>query len=188
MINYLKELDKKIFILIHHDGENSFFNFIMPFVRDKYFWTPLYIVFLILIFYHFKKKSWIIIFAVTLLITITDQLSSSVFKPIFHRLRPCQNSELSAYMNHVIDCGSGFGFVSSHAANHFALAVFIGLLFYSRIKWLLFVLLAWAALVCYAQVYVGYHYPADVICGGIVGTIPSVLLYRYLKKRLTKTN
>lgn len=187
MLEYLRELDKKIFILIHHDWENSFFNFIMPYIRDKYFWIPVYIVFLIVIIYRFRKKSWMVVVAIALLITVTDQISSSIFKPLFHRLRPCQNPELSAYMNHMIDCGSGFSFVSSHAANHFALAVFIGLIFYNRMKWFMYVLVVWAAVICYAQVYVGYHYPADVICGGIIGIIPPMILYHYLKKHLTAT-
>lgn len=188
MIDWLKALDKKIFLFIHNGLSNSFFDFIMPWIRDKYFWIPLYIVFLLMLVYYFRKKSWIVIFASLTVVGISDFISSGIFKPLFHRLRPCQNPELVSHIHNIITCGSGFSFVSSHAANHFALAVFLGLIFNEKLKWLLPVLLFWAALICFAQVYVAYHYPADVAIGAIVGIIPGLIAAHLLKYWLKKSS
>lgn len=188
MIDWLIALDKKLFLFIHNGLSNSFFDFTMPWIRDKYFWIPLYIFFIILIIYYFRNKSVIVILTSLAVVGISDFISSGIFKPMFHRLRPCQNSELASHIHNIIACGSGFSFVSSHAANHFALAVFLGLIFNKKIKWLLPVLLFWAAVICFAQVYVAYHYPADVAIGAIVGIIPGIFAALILKSWLKKSS
>ncbi len=97
------------------------------------------------------------------LILFTDQLTSSVLKPVVARLRPCSNAYgvREVHMPMLVECGSGFSMPSSHAANHFAIAVFVGLLFYRNSRFLIVALLLWAALVSVAQVYVGVHFPLD---------------------------
>ncbi len=173
MIDWLIELDKKLFLLIHNGMSNSFFDFIMPWIRNKYFWIPIYIVFILLMIYYFRKKSWLVILSAFAVVGIADFISSGILKPMFHRLRPFHNPDLISHIHQVISFGSGFSFVSSHAANHYALAVFIGIIFKEKINWLFPVLLCWATLICFAQVYVAYHYPADIVAGSVVGIIPA---------------
>ena len=188
MIDWLKALDKKLFLFIHDGLSNSFFDITMPWIRDKFFWIPLYIIFIFMMIYYFRKKSWLVFLTALAVVGVSDFISSGIFKPLFHRLRPCQNSELALHIHQLITCGSGFSFVSSHAANHFALAVFLGLIFKEKIKWLLPVLLFWAAVICFAQVYVAYHYPADVAVGAIAGIIPAYFAARILKYWLKKSS
>ena len=188
MIDWLKALDKKLFLFINNGISNSFFDFTMPWIRDKYFWIPLYIIFILLIIYYFRKTSAIVILTSLAAVGISDFMSSGIFKPMFHRLRPCQSPELASYIHNIIAGGSGFSFVSSHAANHFAIAIFLGLIFNKKIKWLLPVLLFWAAVICFAQVYVAYHYPADVVVGAMVGIIPGIIAARILKSWLKKSS
>ena len=184
MMEQLKEWDKKLFLLINDGMSNSFFDFIMPWMRDKYFWIPLYIIFIIMMIYYYRKKSWMVIGVTLAVVGVSDFVSSGIFKPFFHRLRPCQNPELASNIHHIIECGSGYSFVSSHAANHFALAVFLGLIFKEKIKWLLPVLILWAAIICFAQIYVGYHYPADIFVGAVIGIISALIGVTVLKKYL----
>ncbi len=184
MMEELKELDKKLFLLINDGMSNSFFDFLMPWMRDKYFWIPLYIIFIVMMIYYFRKQSWIVIGVTLAVVGVSDFVSSGIFKPFFHRLRPCQNPELASHIHHIIECGTGYSFVSSHAANHFALAVFLGLIFKEKIKWFLPVLILWASLICFAQVYVGYHYPSDILAGAVIGIIPALIAASVLKKRL----
>lgn len=188
MIDWLKELDKKIFLFIHDGMSNPFFDFIMPWIRDKYIWIPLYLIFIALMIYHFRKKSWLVIIVCLATVGISDFISSGIFKPVFHRLRPCQNPELALHIHHIIDCGGGFSFISSHAANHFALAIFLGMIFRNKIKWLLPVLVAWASVICFAQVYIAYHYPSDVVCGALLGISAGFLGVKTMNYWLKKSS
>jgi undecaprenyl-diphosphatase len=92
-------------------------------------------------------------------------------KPIFHRVRPCNNPALNSIIHLIVPCGSGYSFPSSHAANHFAMGIFSAITLGKRYKWVLPLAIVWAISVSFAQVYVGVHYPIDVTCGGIIGTI-----------------
>lgn len=110
-----------------------------------------------------------------------DQISVQLFKDVFMRLRPCHNPEI-ADLIHTINgaCGGQYGFVSSHAANTFGLALFVGLIFKKHVPFLLKALLIWAAVVSYSRIYVGVHYPADLICGAILGSIIAFLMWKAL--------
>ena len=188
MIDWLISLDKKLFLFFHERISNSLFDFLMPWLRNKYFWIPLYIYFIFLIIYYFRKQSWMVIIAAFITVGISDFISSGVLKPFFHRLRPCQNSELVSHIHNIIICGSGFSFVSSHAANHFAVAVFLGIIFKNKINWLLGILLIWAATISFAQVYVAYHYPTDIFGGAIVGIISGLFVSYFLNYWLKKSS
>jgi len=105
-----------------------------------------------------------------------DQISVKLFKEVFERLRPCHNDEI-AHLVHTIR----FSFVSSHATNSFAVAVFTGLTLRKHYRFLLPALLFWAAIVSYSRIYVGVHYPGDLICGSAIGTIIAFFVYFLLK-------
>lgn len=183
--DFLQNIDEQFFILINRIWANKFFDLIMPPVRDRKFWIILYIVIALIILWKFKLKGLIIIALLALNFGISDQLSSSVIKPAAGRIRPCNNENFKQQVIlRIEDCGVGKSFTSSHATNTFAFAVLLGLLFRKRLKYLFPVVIFWAALVSYAQIYVGVHYPLDIICGALVGTIISLIIYNLAKKFL----
>jgi len=169
MIETLRHIDYRLFYFINHDCANDFLDFLCPVLREKLVWLPVYA----LIAWHFFKvygtRAWWLAVSAAVTIIMSDQLSSAIIKPIFHRLRPCNNPDLAATIRLVIhDCGGGFSFVSSHAANHFALATFLSFIIKKRMKFVP-VLYLWAASIALSQVYVGVHFPADVTAGALVG-------------------
>ncbi|MEO0898404.1 MAG: phosphatase PAP2 family protein [Bacteroidota bacterium] len=139
-------------------------------ISEKWFWIPAYLVVLFLLKkqYSWKKIGGILI-AVALLILCTDQITSSLLKPTVKRFRPCQvEAQLDFEVHQVHDkCGGKYGFASSHAANFFGLATFLSLLFKRRGNSLIF--LGAAILVAYSRIYLGVHYPLDVLVGGLLG-------------------
>ena len=180
--------DQQIFFFINRQLSNPAFDFIMPYVRERDFWIPLYVL---LVFYFvrlLKKWSWVALLTAAITVVITDQVSSSLLKPWIARLRPCNDPSLAEQVQLIVNCGSGFSFVSSHAANHFGIACFLIVMLQHRLKWILPVALFWAALVSFAQVYVGVHYPLDVICGGLLGVAIGILAGKICKGILIKHN
>ena len=186
MIDYLNTLDTSFFLSIN-GFHNSFFDAVMVFISGKLSWLPLYIFLLYLIIRQYKWKSLLVLAFIGLLILAADQLSVHAFKNTFQRLRPCHNEEFKLIVHTVKGCGGQFGFVSSHAANSFALLVFISLLLKRFYKWLAPALLVWGILIAYSRVYLGVHYPGDVLGGALLGAgIGWVifLIYQQAEKRI----
>jgi membrane-associated phospholipid phosphatase len=168
--NDLLANDKAVFAVLNGKWTNSFFDAIMPWVRDSKNWIPLYMVILAVLFYKWGKKAWKWVLMVVINVALTDQISSSFFKPFFHRLRPCADPTIMHQSRLLLDhCSGGFSFTSSHAANHFGLAMFIVMTLQPLLKNYRYLFLIWAALICYAQIYVGVHFPLDVFVGSIIG-------------------
>jgi len=163
----------------------------MWFVSARLSWIPLYLLIIYLYIKKYKKETWLIVLATIVLITISDQSSVHLFKNIFERLRPCHNPEIQDLVHLVNNkCGGKFGFFSSHAANSFALATFTSFVFRKRIYTLLIIF--WAAFLSYSRVYLGRHYPGDIIAGALFGLLVGYLIYllfqRILKKTKPKSN
>jgi undecaprenyl-diphosphatase len=135
----------------------------------------------VLINFSAKAYWWVIFFMVT--VALTDMAGTYIFKAGFERLRPCNNQEVLPHLKLLVGCPSGYGFISNHAANHFGMAMFLFITFRGLFKhWILLAFL-WAGIICYAQVYVGVHYPSD-IAGGmalglIFGTFTGLLFNKY---------
>ncbi|MCW5914071.1 MAG: phosphatase PAP2 family protein [Chitinophagaceae bacterium] len=162
--------DQSLFHKINGEWTNSFLDFTLPFVREPFFWAPLYIFLGLFALLNFKGKGiwWVLAFLI--LVMVSDFTSSSVIKEAFFRLRPCRDPEMAGQVRFIVKyCPVSSSFVSSHAVNHFAISTFIFATFRKPLSNWWALILLWAALVCYAQVYVGVHYPVDVLAGGLFG-------------------
>lgn len=170
MIETLHDFDVELFLSIHRGMSNGFFDWLLPLVRNRYFWSPLYLFIIIFCFKEYKKNGWYIIGMLLLTFALGDMIASRIIKPMVARVRPCNEMTLVNDIIHRVPCGSGQSFPSAHATNHFAIAVFLILVFYPRWKPILPLALAWAFIISFAQIYVGVHYPIDTIAGALLGT------------------
>lgn len=170
-MDYLINLDESIFLLINRTAQNTFFDWLLPLWRNKYFWIPAYLIFSGLLITKVGKKSlWIFLF-LGLTIATSDLTSSFLIKENVERIRPCNDPVFQKKVFLRAPCGSGYSFTSSHATNHLALATFLFLLFGDRLKRWKYGLLLWAISIGFAQVYVGVHYPLDVLFGFLLGGV-----------------
>ena len=184
MIDYLKHIDTELFLWLNNK-HNTFFDFVMFWSTDKYTWIPFYILILYFVRRKFHRRTSLVIALVPVLILLSDQISVHGFKEVFERYRPCHNLLIQNQVHLIAGCGGEFGFVSSHAANTFATALFLSLLFKKRnVTVLLFI---WASFVSYTRIYAGVHYPADVLGGAILGMAIAVImakLFYYLEHKI----
>ena len=170
-IESLKKLDRLLFILIHNDSDHFVLDNVMVAIRNPYTWIPLYALVLFYITRKTGNRAWLFILLSLLTFAITDGLSASILKPFFARARPCHDPDINIYIRNLVDCGGVYSFPSSHASNHFGLAAFW---FWSAWKitgnkwhWVW----VWAGLIGYAQIYVGKHFPFDILAGALLGWI-----------------
>lgn len=190
MIQKIIALDQWLFLKINQQGKNDLFDTVMPFFREAKFWIPFYLFMVLLVFFNVKQKVWVwLLFAVGT-IAISDPVSSRIFKPYFDRPRPCADVNFGPQVRLLLDyCSSSGSFTSSHAANHFGLAMFLFLTLQNLIGWQRYLLFLWAFMVSYAQIYVGVHYPADVLGGACIGIAAGGITgYFYNKKFGLTTN
>jgi undecaprenyl-diphosphatase len=133
-------------------------------------WLPIYALLLLWVFRSKVERPFNLILVLVVSVALSDQISSSLIKPLVQRDRPCRHPLTAAECQIRVTCGSGYGFVSSHAANHFALAWALG--WALRARWGkagLWIGSVWAGLVCIAQIRVGVHFPGDVLVGALIG-------------------
>lgn len=180
MIESLLHIDREIFIAIHNGMANPFFDWLLPHLREAMTWIPLYLLFVILAVRKYKIQGLYIILATVLVVVLTDRFSAGFMKPFFERLRPCHEPNLSDYIRGLIDCGGQYGFISSHATNHFGLAVMLTWFFkkVSQLSCTSWVFYVWAGVICFAQIYVGKHYFGDVLVGALCGVLIGTFVLR----------
>jgi len=176
MFDQIIQLDQNLFFAINQGLSNSFFDWLMPALRNRYFWTPLYLFIIIFLVKNYGKNGWLILLFSVFTFGLTDYFSSSIIKPTVQRLRPCNDPEIKNQVINRVSCGSGYSFPSAHAANHFGLATFLILLFYHKWRLILSIGLFWALSICFAQIYVGVHYPSDVIIGAMLGSMMGYIM------------
>ncbi len=166
----LIQFDQHLFQLINH-WDNGWLNAIMPLWREKTTWIPLYLLFSVWVGWKFKKAGLLFLLTAILCVGIADTMSSKIIKKSVERLRPCRTPGLADDVKLLVPCGGGHSFTSSHATNHFALAVFLVSTLGRFLKRIKIPLLLWAASIAFGQVYVGVHFPLDVISGSILGSL-----------------
>jgi undecaprenyl-diphosphatase len=180
MIDFFKNIDTQLFLFLN-GCHNSFFDKVMWQISSIIFWVPFYMVLIGVIIYKYRQQSVYIILSLALVVLISDQLSSSVIKPLVERLRPSHDSSLEGLVHFVNEYKGGmFGFVSSHAANTFGLAMFLSLLF--RNRYFSVFIFFWAALVSYSRIYLGVHYPGDIVGGAIIGIASAWFVFLLLSR------
>lgn len=177
----LDNIDKAIFTFIHAKAAVPWLDWLMLAIRNGYTWIPLYVFLLYWILRYHLKYSWQFILLSVVCFATTNHLAVEIIKPHFQRLRPCHDAVLQPILRNILDCGGRYSLPSAHAANHFGLAAFwflsVALINGKRLYWFWL----WAFLVGYAQVYVGKHYPFDIVLGAVIGIVTGVICYLLFK-------
>ena len=184
LLEKLKQWDQSFFIKLNSDWTNPVFDSLMPFMRNGMHWAPVYLFFGMLALFNFKRRgAWWILFFITT-VALTDLGGNYLFKQNFYRPRPCAEPGLIFQVRLLIDnCTTASSFISNHAANHFGMATFFFITFKPVFKkWAAFAFL-WAAMIAYAQVYVGIHYPGDVLTGALFGSLIGLGTGKLFNKR-----
>jgi membrane-associated phospholipid phosphatase len=175
MLSNIRELivrwDHIVWYYINVQWHTPVLDFIMPFLRNPWFWAPLYLFLAVFIPSRFGRNGFVWCAGFIIAFALSDQAAASLLKPFFHRLRPCFNPYLSDIVNLLVPCGGEYGFPSVHATNHFSIGLFSAVTLGRRARWVWYIAIFWAALVSLAQVYVGVHFPLDVAFGGLVGSL-----------------
>lgn len=183
--------DRELFLYLNKLGSEPYDAFWL-WVSETGSWIPFYVLLAIFLPRMARGKQLLFAFLVLFLnVFFTDSGSVWLFKEQFQRLRPCHVESLLEQMRLVKEgCGGQYGFVSSHAANTFGLATLYGLISHWRHKWVLWFLMLWAILVSFSRIYLGVHYPLDIICGGIYGAFcgwGSYHIFKALTRKFTST-
>ena len=176
MLDFLLDLDKQLFLALN-GLHNGFFDQVMYYISEKLTWLHLYALLLFLIFRRYRWRGLVVLVLVIVQVSLSDQISV-LMKNTFMRLRPCHEPALEGLVHIVRDhCGGRYGFVSSHAANTFALATFMTLLMGDKFRWMLPVMFTFAGLNAYSRIYLGVHYPGDVIFGALLGVLIGLFVW-----------
>jgi undecaprenyl-diphosphatase len=171
IFNFLKEADHRLLLAIN-GAHSPALDKLMTLASDRYVWVPFYAVLIIWLLYHYQHRAKAVLPLLIVAVALADSITSKLFKPLVGRPRPCHAPDLAPLLHLPDGCGGQFGFMSSHAANSAAMAVFLLLaLPAGRFRGLKIWVFCWAGLLSYSRVYLAAHYPSDVLCGIVVGVV-----------------
>jgi membrane-associated phospholipid phosphatase len=180
----LLKWDLYFFKLINYDWSNSLFDYWMPLFRNAPFWNPLYFFLIAFAVVNFKKTGWWWVLFAAITASCTDLISSQLIKGNIIRVRPCNEFAISEWVRVLVAYRpQSSSFTSSHAANHFGLAFFLYLTLKDQFTHWPKLFFVWAGVIGYAQIYVGVHYPIDIIGGALVGCIIGYFTARIFNKQ-----
>jgi len=190
MIEEILKLDTKLLIYLNNLGVPRFDTFWLSLSKIEA--NILMYFFLICLFFYIQKTRpkfpniLYLILVMAIMITITDQ-GANLFKDSFQRLRPCFDETVRDSIRLVKDnCGGKYGFFSAHASNSFSLAIFFGLLFRNRIKYIILITLVYATFISYSRIYLGVHFPIDIIFGVLFGLFTGFSIYKFVYLKFLK--
>lgn len=166
----LLDLDYALFDLINKEWTSMALDYLLPLWRNKLFWIPVYFFIVSYMVVNYRLKGYYFVLFLLLSVGTADLVSSQAIKKTVQRVRPCREPMMMDERV-LVRCGHGYSFTSSHAANHFTISMFLIFSLGSTRRGVKPVLFLWAASVAYAQVYVGVHYPLDIIAGALLGTV-----------------
>ncbi|SHF98805.1 undecaprenyl-diphosphatase [Flavobacterium fluvii] len=176
MLDKIVSLDQKLFVYLNSLGSETY-DGLWLMITKQYNWIPLFLFLLYIIYKKVggKQTLYLILF-VAILLVLTDQ-TANLFKNGFQRLRPCNNPEINSFIR-IVQSRSSFGFFSGHASSSMGVATFLYLVFKRDFKyfWLLFL---WPLIFAYSRIYLGLHYPLDIICGYLCGGILGFLMFKF---------
>jgi undecaprenyl-diphosphatase len=179
MLEKIKELDTALFIYLNGLGSETY-DKLWLFITNQLYWTPFFLFLFYLIYKKIggKQTLYLLLF-IAVLITFTDQ-TCNLFKATFQRLRPCNNPDIKSIIR-IVQVRTSFSFFSGHAANTMAVATFLYLIFRNHFKYLGFLFL-WPLIFAYSRIYLGLHYPGDILTGYFFGALFGSLLYLVYRK------
>ena len=178
----LEKLDISLFSYVNQGLSSEFLDFVLVPIRYEKFWIPFYVFLLAYILMNLSRYHWFALITIFATIGTADVMSSRIIKPLVERPRPCHNNSGLENVIVRVRCGSGYSFTSSHATNHFATATILFLILGGRKKKWLYLFFVWAAAVSFAQIYVGVHYPIDILGGTLLGISIGTIGYHFYGK------
>ena len=182
----INQLDTQAFLWLNAQHIDSL-DPVMAWVSGRNSWFPLYAIIIGGLIWRYKTRSLGMLLIIIFSVIISDQVCSSILKPLIHRLRPCHEPSIQNLVHVVGNCGGQFGFCSSHAANTFALATCLFLLIGKEFPMLIYFFI-WAIIVSYSRIYVGVHYPLDVLAGAGIGVLVASFCHKIYPYFLLKNN
>lgn len=185
MLHTLHNIDYWIFNFINHTISNSFLDVVLPFLREAHNWIPLYIFLGIYLLYKYRLEAIKYAIYIVIAFALADFISAGIIKPYIARFRPCHSLTLHArlVLGH---CGGKWSFPSTHATNHISIALSIVFATIFTKKWINYIWIFWALSIGFAQIYVGVHYPSDVVAGFVLGTLIAYFNYKVVLSFLSK--
>ena len=185
LLERIIHFDFWLFFKINGTWTNPVFDLVMPFLRESIIWIPVYLFLLLFIWLNFGIRGLYWAVALGCTAAVCDIVSSHLIKEAIMRLRPCRSPGIEDRVRFLVNyCPMSSSFVSSHAANHFGVAVFIYRTLRAHISQWLTIFFVWAAAISYAQVYVGVHFPLDVLSGALVGCLLGSIMSRLFNKNI----
>ena len=174
----ISNIDSDLFLFLN-GLHTDWLDKVMIAITQMWVWAPLYLLLIYWVVKQYGKRCWWVFLAIGIVVLCSDQLSAHVCKPLFQRLRPCYNPNFQDLIHLPKGMAGGrYGFVSSHAANTFAVAAFLTAALHKNYKWIGIVLYLWAFISSYSRIYLGFHYPGDILCGALLGILIGLILWK----------